>query len=57
MVGLGVAFGLVVLLAGILITVGLTAENGVVLTIGFVLLAACAIAGVNPGFLTGSRKD
>ena len=51
MVGLGIAFGAVVLIAGLLIMAGLILEYPVLLGLGFVLLALCAIFGVQPGFL------
>ena len=56
MVGLGILFGLVVLVAGSLIAFGLIGGNGFVIGLGFLLLALCAIFGVQPGFL-GRRTD
>jgi hypothetical protein len=50
MIALGIAFGAVVLVAGLLIMVGLTREHPVLLGLGFVLMALCAIYGVQPGF-------
>ena len=55
MVGLGIAFGAVVLLAGVLIAWGLGAENRWLLGSGFVLLALCSIYGVQPGFLNRTK--
>ena len=52
MVALGIAFGAVVLIAGLLIMAGLILEHPVLLGVGFVLLALCAIFGVQPGFLS-----
>jgi hypothetical protein len=56
MAGLGIAYGFVVLVAGILIAWGLGAENRWLLGVGFVVIALCAIYGVQPGFL-GRNKD
>jgi hypothetical protein len=50
MVALGIAFGAVVLAAGLLIMLGLILEQPLVLGLGFVLMALCAIFGVQPGF-------
>jgi hypothetical protein len=53
MVGLGIAFGAVVVLAGLLIMVGLMRDHPVLLGLGFLLMALCAIYGVQPGFPGG----
>ncbi len=51
---MGVAFGLVVLVAGLLIAYGLVSANGIVLAVGFVLIGLCAIFGMQPGWPGGS---
>lgn len=59
MVGRGLLFGAMVLLAGILIMVGLitlTRGGGIWLLLGFVLIAACALLGTNPSFLSSPRR-
>ncbi len=51
MAGLGLLFGFVVLVAGLLIVLGMIGANGFVIGLGFLLLALCAIFGIQPGFL------
>ncbi len=50
MVGVGIALGLAVLVAGLMVTFGLIAQNRLVLGLGFALLALCAIYGLQPGW-------
>lgn len=57
MLGLGILFGLVVLGAGGLVALGLIAQNRLVLAAGFLLMAACAIFGTQPGWPFRSRDD
>lgn len=56
MVGMGILFGFVMLLAGILIMVGFISKVGIWLALGFLLLGACCLFGVQPGFLAKSRE-
>lgn len=57
MIKTGIIFGLIVLLAGILITVGLITGNSVVLLSGFALIGLTAIFGMQPGIMPGTRRD
>lgn len=60
MAATGLLFGVVVLIAGVLIMVGLVQDSAVLLAPGFLLLALCAIYGVQPSFLRphdGDRND
>jgi hypothetical protein len=53
----GFFYGLVVLLAGILVATGFFGEheNPILLGLGFVLFAACAIFGMQPGFMNPNK--
>lgn len=58
MVGLGILFGFVLVVAGLLISAGLLGHgNPVLLALGFLLMAACAIWGMQPGFLAPRSDD
>ena len=57
MVGLGIVYGLVVLLAALLFAFGLTGEqNRILIGVGLVLLALCAILGTQPDWPV-KRRD
>jgi hypothetical protein len=56
MVGLGIVFGLVVLLAGVLFAVGLMGDHRVLIGVGLLLLAVCAIFGTQPDWPV-KRRD
>jgi hypothetical protein len=54
---LGFLFGVTVLVAGTLVAVGFFGEkaNPLLVGLGFVLFALCAIFGVQPGFMNPDR--
>ena len=57
MVGLGLLFGLVVLMAGLLFAIGMMGEqNRFLIGIGLLLLAVCAIFGTQPDWPV-KRRD
>ena len=55
--GLAFAFGLVVLIAGLLFAMGLIGDNKVLMGSGLLLLALCAIFGVQPDWPVRRRPD
>jgi hypothetical protein len=57
MVGLGIVYGLVVLIAGLLFAFGLVGDqNRILIGVGLVLLALCAIFGTQPDWPV-KRRD
>jgi hypothetical protein len=57
MLGLGIVYGLVVLLAGLCFAFGLMGEqNRILIGVGLVLLALCAILGTQPDWPV-KRRD
>ena len=57
MVGLGIVYGLVVLIAALLFAFGLMGEqNRILIGVGLVLLALCAIFGTQPDWPV-KRRD
>jgi hypothetical protein len=57
MVGLGIFYGLVVLVAGLLFAFGLMGEqNRILIGLGLLLLALCAIFGTQPDWPV-KRRD
>jgi hypothetical protein len=59
MVGLAIAYGLVVLLGGLLLMLGLMGdgERKLLIAGGLLVLAMCAIFGLQPDFPTKRRPD
>jgi len=57
MVGFGILFGLVVLLGGLLFAFGLMGDQKFLIGIGLLLLALCAIFGVQPDFPVKRRVE
>ena len=57
MVGYGILFGLVVLLGGLLFAFGLIGDQKVLIGVGLLLLALCAIFGVQPDWPTRRRVE
>lgn len=57
MVRLALLYGFLVLLAGVLVTIGLITQNGIWLVPGFILFAFCAIFGMQPSFMSGRPRD
>jgi hypothetical protein len=56
MLGMGLVYGLVVLLGGLLFAAGLLGEqNRVLIGVGLLLLAVCAIYGTQPDWPTRRR--
>lgn len=53
----GVLFGLVVLLGGVLFALGLMGDQKILIALGLLLLALCAIYGVQPDFPTRRRVE
>jgi Zn-dependent protease with chaperone function len=57
MLGLGIVYGLVVLVAALLFAFGLTGEqNRILIGVGLLLLALCAILGTQPDWPV-KRRD
>ncbi len=54
---MAILFGIVVLVAGILITVGLVAQVHLALAAGFVLIGLCAIYGLQPDWPSARSGD
>jgi hypothetical protein len=48
MVGLGILFGLVVLLSGVVFAFGLMGDKPLLIALGLVMLALCSIFGLQP---------
>jgi hypothetical protein len=57
MVAFGILFGLVVLLAGLLFAFGLMGDQKLLIGLGLLLLALCAIFGVQPDFPFKRRSE
>lgn len=57
MVRLALLYGFLVLLAGVLLTVGLITNGGIWIALGFILFAFLAIFGMQPSFMSGRPRD
>lgn len=57
MVGLAIAFGLVVFLAGLIFALGLIGDNKLLIGAGLLLLALCSIYGLQPDFPVRRRGE
>ena len=57
MVGFGILIGLVVLVAGLLFAFGLMGDQKVLIGVGLLLLALCAIFGVQPDWPVKRRPE
>jgi hypothetical protein len=57
MVGFGILFGLVVLLGGLLFAFGLIGDQKILIGAGLLLLALCAIFGVQPDWPVKRRTE
>jgi hypothetical protein len=59
MVGLAIAYGLVVVIGGLLLMFGLMGdgERKILVAAGLLVLALCAIFGLQPDFPTKRRPD
>jgi hypothetical protein len=55
--GLGIVFGLVVLVGGLVFAFGLMKDTPVLIAIGLLILAASSIFGVQPDFPIKRRTD
>jgi hypothetical protein len=57
MVGFGILFGLVILCGGLLFAFGLIGDQKILIGAGLLLLALCAIFGVQPDWPVKRRMD
>ena len=57
MTGLAIAYGLVVLVAGLIFAFGLMGDQKIFIGVGLLLLALCAIFGVQPDFPIRRRGE
>jgi hypothetical protein len=61
MTGTGIAFGLIVLIGGLIFAFGFFGPgphgNPVLIGIGLFIFTVCAIFGMQPGFLASPDKD
>ncbi len=57
MVGLAIAYGLVVLVGGLIFAFGLMGDQKILIGVGLLMLALCAIFGVQPDFPMRRRGD
>ena len=57
MVGFGILFGLVVVLGGLLFAFGLMGDQKLLIGIGLLLLALCAIFGLQPDWPVKRRVE
>jgi hypothetical protein len=57
MIGPGILFGLVVLLGGLLFAFGLMGDQKILIGAGLLLLALCAIFGVQPDWPVKRRTE
>ena len=57
MVGFGILFGLVIFLAGLTFAFGLMGDRPLLIAAGLLLLALCAIFGVQPDWPFKRRTD
>ena len=57
MTGLAIAYGLVVLVAGLIFSFGLMGDQKIFIGVGLLLLALCAIFGVQPDFPIRRRGE
>jgi len=57
MVGLAIAYGLIVFIGGLLFAFGLIGDQKLLIGAGLLVLALCAIFGVQPDFPVRRRGD
>lgn len=57
MAGLAIAYGLVVFIGGVLFAFGLMGDQKLLIGAGLLVLALCAIFGVQPDFPVRRRGD
>ena len=57
MVAFGILFGLVIFVGGLLFAFGLIGDQKILIGVGLLLLAACAIFGVQPDWPIKRRPE